>query len=86
MRDRKVKELFRTKNRFSGIERIIDNQLFVLFFDQNLFLDRAKIVFSIKRWETRSLYIASISSYTLFLYNPHLFHFEINTRTCLSEP
>lgn len=76
MRDRKVKELFRTKNRFSGIERIIDNQLFVLFFDQKTcFLDRAKIVFSIKRWETRSLYIASISSYTLFLYNPHLFHF-----------
>lgn len=36
MRDRKVKELFRTKNRFSGIERIIDNQLFVLFFDQKL--------------------------------------------------
>ena len=28
MRDRKVKELFRT--------RIIDNQLFVLFFDQKL--------------------------------------------------
>ena len=37
MRDRKVKELFRKKKkRFSGIERIIDNQLFVLFFDQKL--------------------------------------------------
>lgn len=36
MRDRKVKELFRTKKQISGIERIIDNQLFVLFFDQKL--------------------------------------------------
>ena len=36
MRDRKVKELFRTKKQIFGIERIIDNQLFVLFFDQKL--------------------------------------------------
>lgn len=48
MRDRKVKELFRTKNRFSGIERIIDNQLFVLFLTKNLFLDRAKLSSQLK--------------------------------------
>lgn len=42
MRDRKVKELFRTKNRFSGIERIIDNQLFVLFLTKNLFFGQSK--------------------------------------------
>ena len=39
------------------------------------FSDKAKIVFSIKRWETCSLYIAGISSRTLFLYNTYLFHF-----------
>jgi len=31
-----VKNSFVQKNRFLGIERIIDNQLFVLFFDQKL--------------------------------------------------
>lgn len=48
MRDRKVKELFRTKNRFSGIERIIDNQLFVLFLTKTCFWTEQKLSSQLK--------------------------------------